>query len=104
MPSRNELPVSEGMIVRYWTASLVGGLVVIAAVAVLLQTLTRTAEQIQAGAAEIWRIGKLIANNTVHIPLLHRTNQHAATILKAADGIAAATTRIERAVVGDPTA
>jgi hypothetical protein len=103
MPSHNELPVSEGTIVRYWTAGLVGGLVVIGAVAVLLQTLTRTAEQIQAGAAEIWRIGKLIANNTVHIPLIHRTNQHAAAILQAADGIAAATTRIERAVVGDPT-
>ena len=104
MPSRKELPVSAGMIGRYWTASLVGGLVVIAAVAVLLQTLTRTAEQIQVGAAEIWRIGKLIANNTVHSPLIHRTNQHAASIVQAADGIAAATARIERSVVGDTTA
>lgn len=104
MPAQKDPPVSEDMIVRYWTAGLVGGLVVIGAVAVLLQTLTRTAEQIQAGAAEIWRIGKLIANNTVHIPLIHRTNQHAASILQAADGIAAATARIERTVVGDPTA
>jgi hypothetical protein len=104
MPSHKDPPVSESMIVRYWTAGLVGGLVVIGAVAVLLQTLTRTAEQIQVGAAEIWRIGKLIANNTVHIPLIARSNQHAASILQAADGIAAATGRIERAVVGDPTA
>ena len=103
MPAHQGPPVSEHTIVRYWTAGLVGGLVVITAVAVLLQTLTETAERIQVGAAEIWRIGKLIANNTVHIPLIHRTNQHAAQILQAADGIAAATARIERAVVGDPT-
>lgn len=103
MGSRKGEPVSTSTIARYWTASLVGGLVIIGAVAVLLNTLTRTAEQIQVGAAEIWRIGKLIANNTVHIPLLHRANQHAATILRSADGIAAATARLQRAVGGDFT-
>jgi len=103
MRPRKAPPVAVGTITRYWTASLAGGLVVIAAVAFLLNTLAQTAEQIQAGAAEIWRVGKLIANNTVHVPLLHRVNQHAAAILRAADGIAAATARIRRAVGGDPT-
>jgi hypothetical protein len=46
-------------------------------------------------------VGKLIANNTVHVPLLVRTNQVVADILPAADGIARATERIRRAVSGD---
>ena len=76
-------------------------MVVIDAVALLLNTLASTTTKIQAGADEIWRVGKLIANNTVHIPLLVRTNQVAGEILSVADGIAAATGRIQRAVGGD---
>ena len=90
--------VSSGTIQTYWWISLGLGLVVTIVVAMLLTILTRTAEQIDAGAAEIWRVGKLIANNTVHIPLLVRTNQVAAEIVAAAGGIAAATARIERTV------
>ena len=92
--------VSAGTIQTFWWISLALGLVVTIVVAILLAILARTAEQIQAGTAEIWRVGKLIANNTVHIPLLIRTNQVAAGILTAAGGIAAATGRIERTVTG----
>ena len=92
--------VSPTTVNRYWGISLVGGVVVIGAVAFLLNTLTRTAEQIQAGAGQIWVVGKLIANNTVHIPLLVRTNQVIGEIHQAADGIVQATERIERAAVG----
>ncbi len=92
--------VAESTVVLYWWISLLIGLVVIVVVAILLTILTRTAEQIDRGAAEIWRVGKLIANNTIHIPLLVRTNQVAVEILKSADGIAGATERIRRAVVG----
>ena len=98
-----ERSVSGQVIARYWRISLGIGVVVIGAVALLLSTLARTASLIEAGAAEIWRVGKLIANNTVHIPLLVRTNQVVADILPAADGIARATDRIRRAVAGDPT-
>ncbi len=69
----------------------------------LLSALTATAAKIETGAAEIWRVGKLIANNTVHIPLLVRTNQMIGQILPAADGIARATARIQHAVGADPT-
>ena len=94
-------PVSEHTVVRYWRLSLGIGLVVIGAVALLLSTLAAIVARIEAGAAEIWRVGKLIANNTVHVPLLVRTNQVVADILPAADGIARATERIQRAVGGD---
>ncbi len=94
-------PVTLDTIGRYWRMSLGLGMVVIGAVALLLSTLATTAAKIEAGAAEIWRVGKLIANNTVHIPQLVRTNQMLERILTAADGIAAATGRIERAVDAD---
>lgn len=95
--------VSQHVVVRYWRISLGIGLAVIGAVALLLSTLAATVARIETGAAEIWRVGKLIANNTVHVPLLVRTNQIVAEILPAADGIARATERIRRAVGANPT-
>ncbi len=103
MHRRMNQPVSIQTVVQYWRMTLAIGLAVIGAVAFLLNLLARTAEQIEAGVAEIWRIGKLLANNTVHIPLLVRTNQLAGAILAKADGIAAATARIHRAVTGGET-
>ncbi len=79
---------------HYWIISLVGGLAVIGAVAALLETLIRTAGQIESGAAQIWQIGKLIANNTVHILLLLRTNQIVGDISDSADGIEKAARRM----------
>ncbi len=87
-------------IVKYWRFSLAAGLAVIAVVAVLLETIARTAESIQDGTAKIWEVGKLIANNTVHVPLLVRVNQHVAAISGAADEIAEATGRIQQAATG----
>ncbi len=71
------------------------GVVVILVVAVLLTLIVRTARQIEGAAAEIWTVGQKIANNTVHIPLLHRTNQVVDGILERASGIDEATARIE---------
>ncbi len=93
--------VSIETVARYWRISLGIGLGVIGAVALLLELLVRTVDQIEAGTAEIWRVGKLIANNTVHIPLLVRTNQIVGEILPAADRIAGATARIRDTVGGD---
>ena len=104
MRRRMKQPDIITTVVRYWRVTMGLGLVVIGAVALLLTILARTAEQIEAGVAEIWRVGKLLANNTVHIPLLVRTNQIVGAILPRADGIAAATARIQRAVAGDETA
>jgi hypothetical protein len=87
-------PVIAG---RWWTA-LALGVVVIGAVAALLETLLRSVRRIEQGAAEVWRVGKLIANNTVHVPLLVRTNQVVDEIAATADGIARQTGRIQRAV------
>ena len=103
MQSRSKQTLPFDTIVRYWQISLGIGLAVIGAVALLLTALAATAAKIEGGAAEIWRVGKLIANNTVHIPLLVRTNQIVAKIQPAADGIARATERIRRAVGEDPT-
>ncbi|HEV2073596.1 MAG TPA: hypothetical protein VGR29_08150 [Thermomicrobiales bacterium] len=104
MPSPRDRSIPLHVIIRYWRVSLGMGLVVIGAVALLLDTLAKTTTRIEAGAGEIWRVGKLIANNTVHVPLLVRTNQITADILPVVDGIASETMRIGRAVVGDANA
>lgn len=96
--------VSDNTIAAYWGITLAVGAVVVGVVVFLLNLLTHTAQQIDAGASEVWRVGKLIANNTVHIPLLVRTNQVAGEILTASEGIAGATVRIQRAVTGEPPA
>ncbi|HBY97562.1 MAG: hypothetical protein M5U01_36005 [Ardenticatenaceae bacterium] len=88
--------VPQETIAQYWRISLALGATVLTVVALLLNTVAKRAEEIQTGAAEIWRIGKLIANNTVHIAMLGHINQIVAEILQTADGIAQATERIER--------
>ncbi len=88
--------VSEGAAYTVWWISLGIGLVVILVVAVLLTLIVRTARQIEGAAADIWTVGQRIANNTVHIPLLHRTNQIVEGILKRALGIDGAAAAIER--------
>jgi hypothetical protein len=80
-----------------WRAALALGAVVIAVVAALLTALIRTVDRIEAGAAEIWRVGKLIANNTIHIPLLVRTNQTIHQIVDASGRIGQAAERIRAA-------
>src|SRR3712207_3031582 len=87
--------VSEGAAYTVWWISLGIGVVVILVVAVLLTLIVRTARQIEGVASEIWTVGQRIANNTVHIPLLHRTNQIVKGILERASGIDEATARIE---------
>lgn len=87
--------VSEGVAYTVWWISLGIGAVVILVVAVLLTLIVRTARQINGVAADIWTVGQRIANNTVHIPLLHRTNQVVDGIRERASGIDGAAARIE---------
>lgn len=85
----------------FWI-SLALGLVVTVVTAALLTMVLRTAQQIDAGAKAIWIAGKLVANNTVHIPALVQTNQVAVDILETAGGILMAARRILAHAQGCP--
>ena len=90
--------VSEGAAYTVWWISLGIGVVVILVVAILLTLIMRTARQINETAADIWVVGQRIANNTVHIPLLNRTNRLVDGILERVSGIDEAVARIEEHV------
>ena len=81
-------------ILQVWIASLVVFLVVLVVVAVLLTMILSTAKQIRGGVSAIWTAGQKVANNTVHLALLDRTNYLGGQILASAGGIAAATDAI----------
>jgi len=84
---------SERAAYTVWWVSLAIGVVVILVVAALLTMIVRTARVIDGAVGQIWVVGQRIANNTVHIPLLHRTNRVVDEILAHAviiDGAAAA--------------
>lgn len=87
--------VSEGATYTVWWISLGIGVVVILVVAILLTLIVRTARQINGTASDIWIVGQRIANNTVHIPLLNRTNRLVDGILKRASSIDGATAHIQ---------
>jgi hypothetical protein len=76
-----------------WTAALVIGLVVSLVVALLLWLIHRQAVIINGVASKIWDTGQMVANNTIHIPILYRINEDVDQILITAlsinDGAAA---------------
>lgn len=76
---------------QVWMASLAVFLVVLGVVAVLLTMILSTARQIHGGVAAIWTAGQKVANNTVQLALLDRTNYVAGHILASARRMAAAT-------------
>lgn len=78
-----------------WGLSLVILLVVTIVVALLLGRVLATARSILGVAGDIWTHGKLVANNTIHIPLLVQTNQIAGAILGTAGQIVAGAALIE---------
>lgn len=79
---------------QVWVLSLAVFVVVLLVVAVLLTLILRTAKRIRGGVAAIWNVGQKVANNTVHLALLDRTNYVAGRILASAGGVAAATEAI----------
>lgn len=83
------------VIARVWITTLVIYAVVVVVVAVLLTLIVREARRVLAGVEAIWVVGQKIANNTIHIPLLRRTNHTAGQILESAGGIARATAAVE---------
>lgn len=94
--------VSEGAAYTVWWVSLGIGIVVILVVAILLTLIVRTARQIDETAGDIWIVGQRIANNTVHIPLLNRTNRIIGGLLERTSGIDGAVARIEEHALDCP--
>jgi hypothetical protein len=76
---------------QVWIVSLSVFVVVLLVVAALLTLILRTSKQIHGGVSAIWNVGQKVANNTVHLALLDRTNYLAEQILQSAAGVAAAT-------------
>ena len=74
------MEVSQSAVEIIW---LVIGVVVIAVVAFLLKMISKTAEQILSGASAIWTHGKLVANNTIQIPLFLGTTNRVVNQIKS---------------------
>lgn len=78
-----------------WTLSLVIFLVVLGVVATLLTLILRAARDIRAGVSVIWNVGQRIANNTIQLALLAKTNAAAEAILQSAVGVITATAAVQ---------
>ncbi len=89
--------VSEEAITKAWVISLVLGLVVTIVVAILLILIRNTARKILSGVQQIWIEGKLVANNTIQIPIyLKVTNQVVSKIYDTAVKIIGGAAAIEQ--------
>ena len=89
--------VSEEAITKAWIISLVLGLVVTIVVAILLILIRNTARKILGGVQKIWTEGKLVANNTIQIPIyLTVTNQVVSKIYDTAVKIIGGAAAIEK--------
>ncbi|MDQ3809644.1 MAG: hypothetical protein M3336_05075 [Chloroflexota bacterium] len=87
--------MSAETVQRMWIITLVIYGVVLLVVAILLTLIVREARRIKAGVSEIWNVGQKIANNTIHIALLEKTNHVAGQILQSAGGVVGATAAIK---------
>ena len=85
-----------------WWTSLALGLTVSLVVALLLWLIHHTAMTIDGVVSRIWEVGQRVANNTVHIPALYKTNAVAGEILATALNINAGTAAIEAHANGCP--
>ena len=87
---------SEVAVTQVWIWSLVIYFVVVGVVALLLTMILKTARQIRDGAAAIWVAGQKVANNTIQIPMLARTNYLVEQILASAVRTAGAVAAVEQ--------
>ena len=85
-----------------WWSSLALGVVVSAVVATLLWLILRTAKTIDARVSRLWDTGQRVANNTIHVPALVKTNEVAGQILAVALRIDAGAAAIESHAKGCP--
>lgn len=91
-----------GTVYTVWWVSIVIMVVVTGVVALLLTLVLKSAINILGVAGQIWTTGKLVANNTIHIPLLRETNQIAGQILATAVQIVHGAKAIEEHAAGCP--
>lgn len=95
--------VSEEVMTKAWILSLVLGVVVTIVVAILLIMIRSTAKKILGGVQKIWTEGKLVANNTIQIPIyLTITNQVVSKIYDTAVKIIGGAAAIEKHASGCP--
>ncbi|MEO7444730.1 MAG: hypothetical protein ABIT96_03285 [Ferruginibacter sp.] len=95
--------VSEEALTTVWIISLALGLVVTIVVAILLILIRNTATKILSGVQKIWIEGKLVANNTIQIPIyLTVTNQVVSKIYDTAVKIIVGAAAIEKHASGCP--
>jgi predicted RNA-binding protein YlqC (UPF0109 family) len=85
-----------------WLLAILLALVVTGVVAFLLLQIIRTAEAIEAGCAEIWARGQRVANNTIHLANLHRTQEATERILGRAGRILSHVKALDAHVNGAP--
>jgi len=78
-----------------WMITLGVFVAVLVVVAILLTLILRTARDITGGVTAIWNVGQRIANNTIHIALLRKTNVVAGKILGSAVGVVNATAGVQ---------
>lgn len=89
--------VSVEAITKVWIISLVLGLIVTIVVAILLIMIRNAAQKILGGVQQIWTQGKLVANNTIQIPIyLTVTNQVVSKIYDTAVKIIGGAAAIEQ--------
>ena len=89
--------ISQDAITQVWVICLVLGLVVTIIVAILLILIRNTAGKILGGVSKIWTEGKLVANNTIQIPIyLTVTNQVVSKIYDTAVKIIGGAKAIEQ--------
>ena len=88
------MPAAE-TIQSVWTISLVVFVVVLVVVAALLTLILLAARDIRGGVAIIWNVGQRIANNTIQLSMLAKTNAAASAILTSAVGVIGATAAIK---------
>lgn len=95
--------VSEEALTKVWVICLVLGLVVTIVVAIFLILIRNTARKILAGVQQIWTEGKLVANNTIQIPIyLTVTNQVVSKIYDTAVKIIGGAAAIEQHAINCP--
>lgn len=99
----DSLPQSPEQAAQFvWWTSLALGVVVAGVVALLLWLIHRTARTIDGTVSAIWDTGQRVANNTVHIPTLYKTQEVAGKILASALRIDAGAAAIETHARGCP--
>lgn len=79
-----------------WWIAIAVLLIVTVVVYVLLRMIISAAGKIEGTVSEIWVRGQRVANNTIHIANLYKTDEHVQGILARAGRIAGSATAIEQ--------